>query len=180
MATGLATRPAARGEAVVGLPASCSAGRPPATWRTRWSASAWPLLVAAALFQLVSGVLNIARWYAPMPFFFTAGHYWVAWLAVGALLVHIGVKLPVIRLALARRPRRQPRPGVSRRGLLGAVGAAAGADHPRHRRADHRAAGAPVACWRRADPGTGPQRPAGQQDGGRRRGLRRPSTRRTG
>ena len=83
------------------------------------------LLVAAALFQLVSGVLNIARWYAPMPFFFTAGHYRVAWLVVGALLVHIGVKLPVVRLALARRPR-LPRPGVSRRSLLGAVAAAAG------------------------------------------------------
>ena len=55
------------------------------------------VLVAAALFQLVSGVLNIARWYAPMPFFFTAGHYWVAWLAIGALLVHIGVQLPVVR-----------------------------------------------------------------------------------
>jgi hypothetical protein len=86
-------------------------------------------LVAAGLFQVVSGVLNVGRWYAPMPFFFTAGHYWVAWLTVGAVLVHIGVKLPVIRAALARRPVDPPAPttgGLSRRGLLAATGAAAG------------------------------------------------------
>jgi hypothetical protein len=87
-------------------------------------------LVAAGLFQVVSGVLNIGRWYKPMPFFFTAGHYWVAWLAIGALLVHVGVKLPVIRAALARRPagtRPEPVPGgLSRRGLLAATGLAAG------------------------------------------------------
>jgi hypothetical protein len=84
-------------------------------------------LVAASLFQLISGILNVSRWYAPMPFFFTAGHYWSAWLAVGALLVHIGVKLPVIRHALARvTPERVEAGGLTRRGLLGTVGAAAG------------------------------------------------------
>ena len=84
------------------------------------------VLVAAALFQLISGILNTSRWYTPMPFFFTTGHYWVAWLAVGALLVHVGVQLPAIRGALAR-PAGEPRPdGLSRRGLLTAVGAAAG------------------------------------------------------
>jgi hypothetical protein len=80
------------------------------------------LLVAAALFQLLTGILNIARWYAPMPFPFTAAHYWVAWLAIGALLVHIGVQLPVIR-----RPRTVSRAeGVSRREVLTAAGVAAG------------------------------------------------------
>lgn len=59
-------------------------------------------LVAGALFQLVSGVLNISRWYTPMPFFFTTGHYWVAWLTVGALLVHVAVQLPVVRSSLGR------------------------------------------------------------------------------
>ena len=59
-------------------------------------------LVAAALFQLFSGILNISRWYTPMPFFFTAGHFWSAWLAIGALIAHIGVKLPIIRTALTR------------------------------------------------------------------------------
>ncbi|MFI5494470.1 molybdopterin-dependent oxidoreductase [Actinoplanes sp. NPDC051859] len=84
-------------------------------------------LVASALFQLISGVLNIARWYTPMPFFFTAGHYWSAWLAVGALITHIGVKLPIVRAALARNTPDRTRPGaLSRRGLLGTVAAAAG------------------------------------------------------
>ncbi|MFI7549378.1 molybdopterin-dependent oxidoreductase [Micromonospora sediminimaris] len=85
------------------------------------------LLVAAALFLLVSGVLNISRWYAPMPFFFTAGHYWVAWLAVGGLLVHIGVHLPAVRAALARPMAGEPRQdGLNRRALLGGVAAASG------------------------------------------------------
>ena len=79
------------------------------------------LLVAASLFQLVSGLLNVARWYAPMPFFFTAAHYWVAWLAIGALLAHVGVKLPIVR-----RPVDGAGTTLTRRGLLGAVGAAAG------------------------------------------------------
>ncbi|MFC7529209.1 molybdopterin-dependent oxidoreductase [Actinoplanes sp. GCM10030250] len=84
------------------------------------------VLVAAALFQVVGGVLNISRWYAPMPFFFTAGHYWVAWLAIGALVMHVGVQLPVVRAGLLR-PAPQPRQDtLSRRGLLGGVAAAAG------------------------------------------------------
>ncbi|MFI5889890.1 molybdopterin-dependent oxidoreductase [Actinoplanes sp. NPDC051513] len=87
-------------------------------------------LVAAALFQVVSGVLNIARWYAPMPFFFTTGHYWVAWLAIGALLVHVGVQLPVVRAALRRRAAadrdRRAAADRRRRALLTGVAAAAG------------------------------------------------------
>ncbi|WP_307826041.1 molybdopterin-dependent oxidoreductase [Micromonospora humida] len=84
------------------------------------------VLVAAALFEVVGGVLNVARWYAPMPFFFTAGHYRVAWLAVGALLVHVGVQLPAVRAALARPGVESPQERLSRRGLLAGVAAAAG------------------------------------------------------
>ncbi|MGX4653526.1 molybdopterin-dependent oxidoreductase [Micromonospora sp. SCSIO 07396] len=84
------------------------------------------VLVAAALFEVVGGVLNVARWYAPMPFFFTAGHYRVAWLAVGALLVHVGVQLPAVRAALARPGGGSPQERLSRRGLLAGVAAAAG------------------------------------------------------
>jgi DMSO/TMAO reductase YedYZ molybdopterin-dependent catalytic subunit len=85
------------------------------------------ILVAGALFQVISGVLNTSRWYAPMPFFFTTAHYWVAWLAIGALLAHVGVQLPVVRRALSRPPAPEPRDAVlSRRGLLTGVGAAAG------------------------------------------------------
>jgi DMSO/TMAO reductase YedYZ molybdopterin-dependent catalytic subunit len=84
------------------------------------------VLVAAALFQFVTGILNVARWYPPMGFFFTTAHYWTAWLAIGALLLHIAVQLPVIRRGLARRqPAELPTGGLSRRGLLGAVAASA-------------------------------------------------------
>ncbi|GAA2645182.1 molybdopterin-dependent oxidoreductase [Paractinoplanes durhamensis] len=83
------------------------------------------LLVAAALFQVVSGVLNIYHRYGPMPFFFTTGHYWVAWLSIGALLVHVGVQLPIARAALRRRRRPDEPPDHQRRRLL--VGTAAAA-----------------------------------------------------
>ena len=58
------------------------------------------VLVASMLFQLSTGLMNIAQWYA-FGFFFTTAHYAMSYVAVGAVLVHIGVKLPVIRKALA-------------------------------------------------------------------------------
>ena len=61
----------------------------------RWSM----VLVAAAIFQLATGLANSAQWY-PWAFSFRATHYAVAWIAVGALLVHVAVKLPVIPRAL--------------------------------------------------------------------------------
>lgn len=88
------------------------------------------VLVATTVFQLVTGIANIARWYTVMPFFFTVAHYWTAWVAVGAILVHIAVKLPVIRRALTRRHAAPPDADdavrTSRRGLFAAVGAAVG------------------------------------------------------
>ena len=57
------------------------------------------VLMASMLFQLSTGLLNTAQWYA-FKFFFTTSHYTVAWVAAGAVLVHVGVKLPVIRRAL--------------------------------------------------------------------------------
>ncbi|GAA1729462.1 molybdopterin-dependent oxidoreductase [Aeromicrobium alkaliterrae] len=56
-------------------------------------------LVGSSIFMLASGLLNIAQWY-PWDFSFRATHYAVAWVAIGSLLVHIAVKLPVIRQAL--------------------------------------------------------------------------------
>ncbi|MEV6527370.1 molybdopterin-dependent oxidoreductase [Longispora sp. NPDC051575] len=85
------------------------------------------VLASSALFQLVTGVLNIARWYDPMPFGFVAAHYWTAWLAIGSLMVHISVKLPIVRRALGATPRPTPGDGLSRRGLLTAVAATAAA-----------------------------------------------------
>jgi hypothetical protein len=83
------------------------------------------VLAVAALVQVASGVLNIARWYAAMGFFFTTLHYWTAWVVTGALLVHVGVKLPVARRALSApvRPLRRPPTGLTRRGLLATVAA---------------------------------------------------------
>mgnify|MGYP000545377426 FL=1 len=57
------------------------------------------MLVAAGIFQLVTGLLNIAQWYV-FGFFFTTAHYAMSYVAAGAVIVHIGVKLPVIRRAL--------------------------------------------------------------------------------
>lgn len=57
------------------------------------------VLVASAIFQLASGLLNITQWY-PWEFSFRRTHEAVAWVAIGSLLVHIAVKLPVIREGL--------------------------------------------------------------------------------
>jgi hypothetical protein len=92
------------------------------------------LLSGAALFQLVTGLLNIALWYTPMPFGFIAAHYWTAWLAIGAILLHVAVKLPVIRQALGGGDTlpamtvgaRPVRGELTRRGLLAAAVGSAG------------------------------------------------------
>ncbi|MBF9128731.1 molybdopterin-dependent oxidoreductase [Plantactinospora sp. S1510] len=60
------------------------------------------LLVCAAFFELVTGVFNVAQSY-PWRFFFPQAHYAVAWLAVGALLLHVAEKLPITRAALSER-----------------------------------------------------------------------------
>jgi hypothetical protein len=84
------------------------------------------VLVAAAVFQLATGIANTAQWY-PWHFHFRATHDALGWVAVGALLVHVAVKLPVIRRALGDdvesgaldRPGTSREPGaLSRRGLL--------------------------------------------------------------
>ncbi|BBX66733.1 molybdopterin-dependent oxidoreductase [Mycolicibacterium psychrotolerans] len=57
------------------------------------------VLVASMIFQLSTGLLNTAQWYV-FGFFFTTAHYAFSYVAIGAVIVHIGVKLPVIRRAL--------------------------------------------------------------------------------
>ena len=64
------------------------------------------VLVAAAIFQLATGLANSAQWY-PFAFSFRATHYAVAWILIGALVVHIAVKLPIIRRAYDA-PLREP------------------------------------------------------------------------
>ena len=83
------------------------------------------VLVASAIFLLATGLLNSSQWY-PWSFSFRTTHYTVAWIAIGSLLLHIAVKLPIIRDVLMGdvddTTHDQPAadvPGpVSRRGLL--------------------------------------------------------------
>jgi hypothetical protein len=91
------------------------------------------VLVAGAIFQLASGLANSAQWY-PWSFSFRTTHYAVAWITVGALVVHIAVKLPIIRGALTsdvedttydRPTATEPGP-LSRRALLRTTWLAAG------------------------------------------------------
>ena len=91
------------------------------------------VLVAAALFQLSTGLMNSAQWY-PWAFSFRSTHFAVAWIAIGALAVHVAVKLPVIREALTGEVdgRAQDRAGrdaggaLTRRGLLRSTWVASG------------------------------------------------------
>ncbi len=53
-------------------------------------------LVGGSIFLLVSGTANIAGWY-PWEFFFPTGHWWAAWLVLGALMVHVALQAPVLR-----------------------------------------------------------------------------------
>ena len=53
----------------------------------------------AGIFLLFTGLANINLWY-PWPFNFRTSHYWVAWITIGALVVHIGAKFAITRSAL--------------------------------------------------------------------------------
>jgi len=83
------------------------------------------VLVAGAIFQLASGLANTAQWY-PWSFRFRDTHYAVAWITIGALLVHVMVKLPLIRRSLRSdledssddRESATAQGALSRRGLL--------------------------------------------------------------
>lgn len=89
-------------------------------------------LVAGSLLLLLSGLLNIAGW-RPWPFFFPAAHYWAAWITIGALIVHVGAKLPITSLVVrGRAPEEDGRDeiapaGLSRRGFFALVAAGVGA-----------------------------------------------------
>jgi DMSO/TMAO reductase YedYZ molybdopterin-dependent catalytic subunit len=93
------------------------------------------VLVAAMALELFTGFLNTLQWY-PWPFPFKQTHYALAWIIVGALLVHVAVKLPLIAANWRRTPAdRTPAPapaeslppaitGLSRRGLFRTVAGA--------------------------------------------------------
>jgi DMSO/TMAO reductase YedYZ molybdopterin-dependent catalytic subunit len=82
-------------------------------------------LVGGGLFQLLSGTFNVARWY-PWSFFFPRAHFWVAWITIGALAIHVGAKAAATRDAVGRRrqaPESQGGLATDRRAFLGGVAA---------------------------------------------------------
>ena len=107
------------------------------------------VLVAATLVQLVTGFLNLLDW-RPFRWDFVVVHYALAYVVIGAVLLHVAVKLPDIRYGLGTRlaegdvlseipwhdnpashsnagPLPPPvTPGISRRGVLVATGAGLG------------------------------------------------------
>jgi hypothetical protein len=95
-------------------------------------------LVGGGVFMVFTGVANIAEWY-PWRFSFTASHYWMAWVTIGAIVAHLGAKWATTRRALARnRPRidaadpeletvaEAAHDGLTRRGFLMTVAAGSG------------------------------------------------------
>jgi hypothetical protein len=80
------------------------------------------ILVASSVFQVITGFFNILQFY-PWPWGFIRVHYWLAWVVIGSLLLHIAVQLPAIKEGLATRLEPVRVPGRSRRGVLLAGGA---------------------------------------------------------
>src|SRR5829696_6478166 len=107
------------------------------------------LLVGASLIQLITGFFNVLGWY-PFGWDFIVVHYALAYVVIGSVLLHVGIKLPDIIYGLraelpaadvlteipwnenpdshsnaGERPA-PPTPAISRRGVLAATGAGVG------------------------------------------------------
>ena len=84
------------------------------------------VLVAASLVEVATGFVNVLDWY-PWHWSFVFVHRQLGYIVIGALLVHIAVKLPLIREALSKPVDDHAAAiGISRRGLLVATAAGAG------------------------------------------------------
>jgi hypothetical protein len=77
-------------------------------------------LIGGSLLLLLTGLGNI-NIYRPWPFSFRAGHYWAAWLTMGALIIHVAANWSTTR----RHVRPGPPPdddahlgGLNRRGFV--------------------------------------------------------------
>jgi DMSO/TMAO reductase YedYZ molybdopterin-dependent catalytic subunit len=105
------------------------------------------LLVGGAVFEFVTGVLNIQVFY-PWHFNFVRAHYYGAWVFIAAFLAHVLIKMPVVVRAYKERGFLRPlrddlartrpephdpdglvalspaQPTLSRRGLVALVGGA--------------------------------------------------------
>ena len=95
------------------------------------------LLVGSTIFQFATGIAN-AQLYYPWHFNFVGAHYYGGLIFIASLVLHVAVKVPAMRRAYGTRREvlgpeddelraPDPAPGtLSRRGLFGLVGAAAG------------------------------------------------------
>jgi hypothetical protein len=89
------------------------------------------LLVASAIFQFATGIVNAQYWYA-FHFNFVVAHYYGAVVFTAALVLHVVVKFPVIVRAYRERDRLRSDlvaldpdpPTMTRRGLLAFAGGA--------------------------------------------------------
>lgn len=86
-----------------------------------------PVLVGGSIFLLITGIQNAQYWY-PWGFFFPVGHYWAAWVTIGALIAHIGAKATVARRIVRSGPPEAATSsgGLTRRSVLTAAAAASG------------------------------------------------------
>lgn len=88
------------------------------------------VLVSALALELFIGFVNTLQWY-PWPFPFRQTHYALAWIIIGALFLHLAVKLPLIKAHWRRTPNARPETlpagvtGLTRRGLFRTVAGAA-------------------------------------------------------
>ncbi len=88
------------------------------------------VLVSSALLEVFSGFANVLNWY-PWPWSFLDVHHWLAWVVAGSVLLHLSVKLPLVKTGLAEPlPQRavpgRPVNGISRRGVLIATASGVG------------------------------------------------------
>ncbi len=86
------------------------------------------VLVASILLEIFTGLLDTVQWY-PWPFPFRQTHWALGWVAVGALLLHIAVKAPLIARNWwrAQDPHDTIDPDrADRRSFVAGVGAAVG------------------------------------------------------
>jgi DMSO/TMAO reductase YedYZ molybdopterin-dependent catalytic subunit len=108
------------------------------------------LLVGSAFFQLATGIANIQLWY-PWQFNFVVAHFYGGWVLIFSIALHVAIRMPKVRAAMRTNKDLKPlrtslqdtrpepyEPGglvspnpapatISRRGVVGLVGAASGA-----------------------------------------------------
>jgi hypothetical protein len=84
------------------------------------------VLVASSLLMVTSGIANVAQWYV-FGFGFTRVHWAFAWVSIGALAVHIAVKLPATRAAFSTEGRVTVHSEGRRAFVVGALAVAGGA-----------------------------------------------------